>query len=176
MDLARRPPAGRRRRGAVARHPGAARPPTHPPARFGLPAAPPADSAVPAALVERLLSGIACTDDDPADSEAWVAPDGRFRLAALVGAWAKPAAVYIGHAARAAARKQRLADVAGRLTQIADELIAVQAMDAQLTRDQDQAADEWHLVPSEEALRNAHLSAAASAREAQTARQQLSEA
>jgi uncharacterized protein (TIGR02680 family) len=136
----------------------------------------PADSAVPAALVERLLSGIACTDDDPADSEAWVAPDGRFRLAALVGAWAKPAAVYIGHAARAAARKQRLADVAGRLTQIADELIAVQAMDAQLTRDQDQAADEWRLVPSEEALRNAHLAAAASAREAQTARQQLSEA
>lgn len=136
----------------------------------------PADSAVPAALVERLLSGIACTDDDPADSEAWVAPDGRFRLAALAGAWAKPAAVYIGHAARAAARKQRLADVAGRLTQIADELMAVQAKDAQLTRDQDQAADEWRLAPSEEALRNAHLAAAASAREAQTSRQQLSEA
>jgi uncharacterized protein (TIGR02680 family) len=136
----------------------------------------PADSAVPAAIVERLLSGIACTDDDPSGSEAWVAPDGRFRLAALAGAWAKPAAVYIGHAARAAARKQRLADVAGRLTQIADELMAVQAMDAQLTRDQDQAADEWRLAPSEEALRNAHLAAAASAREAQTARQQLSEA
>jgi uncharacterized protein (TIGR02680 family) len=136
----------------------------------------PADSAVPAAIVERLLSGIACTDDDPAGSEAWVAPDGRFRLAALAGAWAKPTAVYIGHAARAAARKQRLADVAGRITQIVDELMAVQAMDAQLTRDQDQAADEWRLAPSEEALRNAHLAAAASAREAQTARQQLSEA
>ncbi|XSC42457.1 hypothetical protein ACF1BQ_029100 [Bradyrhizobium sp. RDT10] len=107
----------------------------------------PTDIAVPAALVERLLSGIACTDDDPADIEAWVAPDGRFRLAALVGAWAKPAAVYIGHAARAAARKQRLADVVGRLTLIADELIAVQAMDAQLTRDQDRAADEWRLAP-----------------------------
>ena len=43
-------------------------------------------------------------------SEAWVAPDGRFRLGALAGAWAKPAAVYIGYAARAAARARRLAE------------------------------------------------------------------
>ncbi|MGA2291813.1 TIGR02680 family protein, partial [Bradyrhizobium sp.] len=136
----------------------------------------PADGAVPAALVERLLSGIACADDDPRDSEAWVAPDGRFRLAALAGAWAKPAAVYIGHAARAAARMQRLADIAGRLTHIAGELTAVQAMDAQLARDQDQAADEWRMAPTEEALRNAHLAAAAAAREVQSAREQLTEA
>jgi uncharacterized protein (TIGR02680 family) len=136
----------------------------------------PADSAVPATLVERLLSGIACTDDDPVDCEAWVAPDGRFRLAALAGAWAKPAAVYIGHTARSAARMRRLAEVAERLTQIADELMITQAMDAQLTRDQDQAADEWRLAPPEEALRNAHLAAVASAREAESARQQLTEA
>jgi uncharacterized protein (TIGR02680 family) len=136
----------------------------------------PADSAVPASLVERLLSGIACTDDDPVDCEAWVAPDGRFRLAALAGAWAKPAAVYIGHAARAAARMRRLAEVTERLTQIADELMIARAMDAQLTRDREQAADEWRLAPPEEALRNAHLAAVASAREAETARQQLTEA
>src|SRR5258705_4719969 len=57
----------------------------------------PADGTVPAALIEQVLAGIACADDDPADSEAWVAPDGRFRLAALAGAWAKPAAGHIGY-------------------------------------------------------------------------------
>ena len=135
-----------------------------------------ADGAVPSAFVERLLSGIACADRDPVDCEAWVAPDGRFRLASLAGAWTKPAAVYIGQAARAAARVQRLADIAGRLREIADELTAVQAQNAQLARDQDQAADEWRLAPAEVALRNAHLAAVASAREVQIARQQLTEA
>ena len=135
-----------------------------------------ADGAVPSGFVERLLSGIACADRDPVDCEAWVAPDGRFRLAALAGAWAKPAAVYIGHAARAAARVQRLADIAGRLREIAGELTAVQAQDAQLARDLDQAADEWRLAPAEASLRNAHLAAVASAREVQIARQQLTEA
>ena len=135
-----------------------------------------ADGAVPSAFVERLLSGIACADRDPVDCEAWVAPDGRFRLAALAGAWTKPAAVYIGHAARATARVQRLADIAGRLSEIAGELTAVGALVAQLVRDQDQAADEWRLAPAEASLRNAHLAAVAGAREVQIARQQLTEA
>jgi uncharacterized protein (TIGR02680 family) len=136
----------------------------------------PADGTVPAALIEQVLAGIACADDDPADSEAWVAPDGRFRLAALAGAWAKPAAVHIGYAARAVARARRLAEIAERLTQLADELEVVRAMAAQLALDQDLAAEEWRLAPADEALRNAHLAAAASAREVQTARQLLAEA
>ncbi len=56
----------------------------------------PRDSAVPAGIVAQMLSGIACTDDDIADAEAWISPDGRFRLGALTGAWTKPAAVHIG--------------------------------------------------------------------------------
>ena len=107
---------------------------THAPSLAGwLQADVPADGAVPADFVERVLSGIACADDDPVDSEAWVAPDGRFRLGALAGAWTKPAAVYIGHAARAAARARRLAEIAERLAQLADELAAVQAL-ARATR------------------------------------------
>jgi len=136
----------------------------------------PTGSTVPASVVEHVLSGIACADDDPIDSEAWVAPDGRFRLGALAGAWIKLAAVYIGYAARAAARARRLAEIAGRLTQIADELTALQAMHAQLVHDQNQAADEWRLAPSDEALRGAHLAASASARDAQIALQRLVEA
>jgi uncharacterized protein (TIGR02680 family) len=136
----------------------------------------PADGAVPATVVERVLSGIACAYDDPIDSEAWVAPDGRFRLGALAGAWIKPEAVYIGYAARAAARTRRLAEIAARLTQLADELMVVQAMAEQLAQDQSQAAEEWRLAPADETLRNAHLAAAIATREAETARQQLAEA
>jgi uncharacterized protein (TIGR02680 family) len=136
----------------------------------------PTGSPVPTATVERVLSGIACADDDPVDAEAWVAPDGRFRLGALAGAWAKPAAVYVGYAARAAARARRLAEIAERLTELAGELSAVHAMTEQLARDHDLAADEWRLAPADETLRNAHLAAAACARETQIARQQSTEA
>ena len=136
----------------------------------------PTGSTVPASVVEHVLSGIACADDDPIDSEAWVAPDGRFRLGALAGAWIKPAAVYIGYAARAAARARRLAEIAGRLALIAEELTALQAMHAQLLHDQNQAADEWCLAPTDEALRGAHHAAATSARDAQIALQRLTEA
>ncbi|MEN3379338.1 MAG: hypothetical protein V7604_4693 [Hyphomicrobiales bacterium] len=136
----------------------------------------PADGMVPAAVVERVLSGIACTDHDPIDSEAWVAPDGRFRLSALAGAWIKPEAVYIGYAARATARTRRRAEISARLAQLDDELIVLQAMAEQLARDQSEAAEEWRLAPLDETLRNAHLAAAAATREAEIARQQLAEA
>jgi hypothetical protein len=75
----------------------------------------PRDSTVAASVVAKVLSGIACGHNDATDAEAWVSPDGRFRLGALAGAWAKPAAVHIGHTARAAARAQRLAEIADRL-------------------------------------------------------------
>jgi len=136
----------------------------------------PSGCTVPAGAVERALSGIACADDDPIDSEAWVAPDGRFRLGALAGAWEKPAAVHIGHAARAAARMRRLAEIADRLAQLADELASVQAMVEQLARNHEQADEEWRLAPADEALRSAHLAAAASARDARIAGEKLAEA
>jgi uncharacterized protein (TIGR02680 family) len=136
----------------------------------------PAGSSVPAGIVERVLSGIACADDDSIDSESWIAPDGRFRLGALSGAWGKPAAVYIGHTARAAARARRLAEIAGRLAQLSDELTVVQAKAEQLTLDREQADEEWRLAPADEALRDAHRAAAASARAARLASEKLAEA
>ncbi|WP_420131718.1 TIGR02680 family protein [Rhodopseudomonas sp.] len=135
-----------------------------------------ADGPVPAAIVDDILAGIACAEADPTESEAWVNPDGRFRLGALAGTWDKPAAVYIGYAARAAARARRLADIADRLTIIASELDTLQVMVAQLSQDQDQAGEEWRCAPTDDALRSAHLAAAVSARAAQDALRQLSEA
>lgn len=136
----------------------------------------PAGCAVPADIVERLLSGIACADDDPVDSEAWIALDGRFRLGALSGAWGKPAAVYIGHVARAAARMRRLAEIAGRLAQLSEELTAVRVKVEQLALDRKQADEEWRLAPADEVLRGAHMAAAASAHAARLASERLAEA
>ncbi|KAA5602460.1 TIGR02680 family protein [Blastochloris sulfoviridis] len=140
-----------------------------------VPAGPP-ESGVPADIVAGILSGIACTDDDVIEAEAWVAPDGRFRLGTLAGAWTKPAAIHVGHTARAAARARRLADIAVRLTQIADERAVLQAMAAEIASDRSRADDEWRRSPTEDALRAAHLAAAAAAREAQLARVRLAEA
>ena len=59
-----------------------------------------AASGVPPEVVAQVLEGIACGDADREALEAWIAPDGRFRLGALAGAWTKPAAAHIGFAAR----------------------------------------------------------------------------
>jgi len=131
---------------------------------------------VPAAVVDAVLAGIACAADDPGDCEAWVAPDGRFRLGVLAGAWAKPDAAYIGFTARAATRARRLVVVAERLVQLSDELARLKAAEEQLERDIDRAAEEWRLAPTDDALRQAHIVATACAREFQIAREQLAAA
>lgn len=136
----------------------------------------PAGCSVPTTVVERMLSGIACADDDPIDSEAWIAPNGRFRVGSLSGAWGKPTAVYIGHAARAAARTQRLAEIADHLAQLSDELTAVRATVEQLALDREQADEEWRLAPPDETLRGAHLVATASAHTVRLTSEKLAEA
>lgn len=136
----------------------------------------PAGCIVPANIVERVLSGIACADDDPIGSEAWVAADGRFRLGALSGAWTKPDAVYIGHAARAAARTRRLAEIADRLAELSDELTAKQVAAEQLALDREEVEQEWRRSPADDMLRGAHLAATAAARAARLASDRLAEA
>ncbi|MGH8629807.1 MAG: TIGR02680 family protein [Burkholderiales bacterium] len=131
---------------------------------------------VTASFVERLLAGVACGMDDTVAAEAWVAPDGRFRLGTLAGAWAKPQAVYIGHAARAAARRRRLSKIAQRLEQIDGNLAELARQFEQLAMDRQKAEHEWRSAPSEQPLRQAHLAAATSAREFQAARERLTRA
>ncbi len=128
---------------------------------------------VPSATVERLLAGVACGDVDPGN-EAWVAPDGRFRLGTLAGAWRKREAVYIGHAARAMARTQRLAAIAQRLSELAGEDAVLAQLLGQLDDERRQAEHEWRDAPSDQALRQAWVVASSSAREFQTAGQRLS--
>jgi uncharacterized protein (TIGR02680 family) len=136
----------------------------------------PENSTVSDTTIEQILSAIACADDDIAESEAWLSPDGRFRLGALAGAWAKPAALHIGHAAREAARRHRLSEISERLARLSGELAALRAAADQLADDRLAADEEWRRVPADEALRAAHATAAATTREVQHAREKLAEA
>ena len=129
--------------------------------------------AVIPAVLQRLLEGVACGDADDGTAEAWLAPDGRFRLGALAGAWHKPRADFIGYAARAAARARRLDDIAQRLQKLTEAMDVQQQGFVQLARDQQEAAAEWQNAPADEALRTAHVEAAARAREFQAARLHL---
>ena len=129
--------------------------------------------AVDPALLMRLLEGIACSAHDDGQSEGWLAPDGRFRLGALAGAWAKPQATYIGYAARAAARARRISEIDFRLREIAEASRRIDEALAELARRQARAAAEWQGAPSDDSLRAAHADAAAGEREFQTARNRL---
>ncbi|MFT0534455.1 TIGR02680 family protein [Castellaniella hirudinis] len=123
-----------------------------------------------------LLSGIACGPQDDPAAEAWVSPGGRFRLGPLTGFWQKPSAEHIGHAARTAARQRRLRQLGAWLDELADRLDALAQQAAQCQQDQRQAAHEWQTAPSDEALRAAHIQAAASAREYAAAQERLRQA
>jgi uncharacterized protein (TIGR02680 family) len=136
----------------------------------------PTDSAIPAATVDRLLAGIACGTVDPGDVEAWVSPDGRFRLGGLTGAWTKGQAIYVGFAARAAARVRRLDEIDVRLGELAEELAEIARHLTGVTEDLRQAEWEWRNAPSDQALREAHLAAAAAARAFRDAEERVAEA
>ena len=128
---------------------------------------------VPADIVARILGGIACGDQDPDDADTWIAADGRFRVGALAGAWRKPAAIHIGFAARAAARAQRLAEIAVRLRELASENAILSAQLTRHAQAEQEAAEEWRDAPSDDALHKAHLMAAACARAFQDAADRL---
>jgi uncharacterized protein (TIGR02680 family) len=134
------------------------------------------DSGVAATTVQALLDSVACGAEDDGAAEAWVASDGRFRLAGLTGAAVPVPARHIGHAARQAARERRLAEIAQRLTDVAAEQAALQARGDQLDARERRAAEEWQQAPSDQALRRAVEQAAAAARGQALARQREAEA
>lgn len=148
----------------------------------------PAASTVQAETVGRLLASVACMEakgdaegvvaglDADIEAETWVATDGRYRIGTLAGAWHKPQAVYIGHAARALARRQRLDAIAARLGELQHALADCALQVEQLAADRHQAEQEWRQAPSDQALRQALVETAASAREVQLARDRLQQA
>ncbi|MBC7452922.1 MAG: TIGR02680 family protein [Massilia sp.] len=120
---------------------------------------PAANAAVGQEMIVRLLRGIACGEREAVDAEAWVAPDGQFRIGPLRGAWSKPAAEYIGAASRALARQRRLDELATQIADLLEQLALSRALEAQVGARQELAAVEWRAAPSDEAVRAAHVDA-----------------
>lgn len=137
---------------------------------------PPDDCGITADTIAGLLAGIAFGEQDRADAESWLAPDGRFRLGSLAGAWRKPAAVYIGHAAREQARRERLAAIVIELEQL-DVAAAELAQQRDTLADEHALAErEWREAPSDQPLRAAIAEAEAAAGDVGRARVRLEQA
>ncbi|MFO7647883.1 TIGR02680 family protein [Halomonas campaniensis] len=133
----------------------------------------PEHSPVSQRVVEALLAGIGL---GASDTVAWVSPDGAWRLGPLGGQWGKGEAIYIGHAAREAARQRRLAEIAETLEGLAGEVAGIAAdldhLDACL-----QVADrEWQQRPTAQTLRDAHAAEAAARRARDTQAERLEQA
>ena len=127
-------------------------------------------SSASAQVVAAVLDSIACSEVPLPDAEAWISPDGAFRLGALQGAWAKTNAEFIGHAAREAARLARLAALALELERIAAALAELDARSEQLEDLRQLGLADQAGAPSDEALLQAHAKcgvAEANRREAQ---------
>ncbi|MEU2583499.1 TIGR02680 family protein [Streptomyces avermitilis] len=138
-------------------------------------------AAVGERTVERLLASIGLAgkngerSGEPSweadgNDDTWVSTDGRFRVGALTGSWAKDSAQYVGEGAREQARRARLGELRTELValtaereQLAEELRAVAERRAVL--DAELAA-----VPGDDDLRHAHARVTAAVDAAQRAR------
>ena len=117
------------------------------------------DSAgVAVADVHRLLAAIGLGESD---EPVWVSEGGRFRNGVLRGAWHKPAAAFIGHAAREAARQARLAELRDRADAAGAELTTLEQRLAALTERHAQLEREVTELPSDSAVRDADSALAA---------------
>lgn len=133
----------------------------------------PDGSTIQAGLITALLSSVAYGHNDVMSAESWIAGDGRYRLGALAGAWQKNEAVYIGHTARAQARKRRLDEVA-RLIDELDRIAAdIERRFAGLHADRERSRQELDTAPSDVTLREAVLAAASAGQEVARAHQRL---
>jgi uncharacterized protein (TIGR02680 family) len=89
--------------------------------------------------------------------ETWVAPDGRFRVGVLTGAWRKPAAEYVGRGARETARRALLAQRRAELAEVHEELRRIAAASAVVAQRQARLDAQLAAVPHDGELRAAHV-------------------
>jgi uncharacterized protein (TIGR02680 family) len=108
--------------------------------------------------VRGLLSAIGLGESD---APVWVSGAGHFRNGVLRGAWHKPAAAYIGHTAREAARHARLAELQQRATATRAELAAIERQLDGLTRRQALLERELTELPADTEVRDADSALAA---------------
>jgi uncharacterized protein (TIGR02680 family) len=126
---------------------------------------------VQAKTVAAVLGSIACAEQELVEAETWISPSGEFRAGNARGAWTKSEAQYIGHAAREAARRARLEQIAVRLAEIDAAIADCDAAAAEVTALREAARQEYESAPSDEGLLHLHArhnSAEQQRRDAQT--------
>ncbi|MDB5973071.1 MAG: hypothetical protein JWQ90_5521 [Hydrocarboniphaga sp.] len=136
----------------------------------------PAQGAAAAAATETitaLLDSIAASDADDQHSEAWISPQGRFRIGPVQGAWSKPQAEFVGHAAREAARQQRLAQIAQRLDELELQAQELQAQRDDAAQTRDAIRRELETAPSDDALLRAQAAFTEAERQRRLAQERL---
>ncbi len=113
----------------------------------------PQAGAVSDSVLNALLAAIGWGQSD---HNAWIDNSGQWRLGPLQGCWQKDEAEYIGHAAREAARRRRLAALAIEIGDRERNLAALEQQLKQLGRRKTQLDEEWKTAPDDEFLRQAH--------------------
>ena len=131
---------------------------------------------IDSANLTALLRSVACGEAEPATAETWVSPGGEFRVGNVRGAWMKPGARYIGHAARETARRARLDVIATRLDELLADLTTHESAVAQLRADREQARNEYALAPSDDSLHRWHAENNAAESRRRSAQDRLGEA
>ncbi len=123
-----------------------------------------------------LLRSVACAEDEPVDAETWISPSGQFRVGTVRGAWTKPGARYIGHAAREAARRARLDEIATRLNELAAALVAQASAAERLAALREDARSEYARAPADDGLLRWHAENNAAEQRRREAQMRLGEA
>ncbi|MFG2182093.1 TIGR02680 family protein [Streptomyces abikoensis] len=118
-------------------------------------------AAVGEETVTRLLAAVGLGEAGGAAS--WAAADGRFRVGALTGRWAKSAAEYIGEGAREEARRSRMATLSAELASLRDDLAATVAEAEAIVARRHALDAELAAVPDDAPLRQAYAQEAAAA-------------
>ncbi|MFE1437199.1 TIGR02680 family protein [Streptomyces sp. NPDC058739] len=118
-------------------------------------------AAVDEDTVARLLAAIGAGDDSRTGT--WVTSDGRFRVGALTGRWAKAAAEYVGEGARQEARRARIAALHAELGLLRKDADAAEAQAAQVAERRGTLDAELGGVPDEGPLARAHAQVTAAA-------------
>lgn len=136
----------------------------------------PAGCAIAEDALVALLHGVAWGPEDRADAEAWLSPDGRFRIGTLAGAWHKPEARYIGRTAREHARQRRLDEIAGALAELDAAGAELDRLVRALEAERAHADQEHRDAPSDQRLKSAIATAGIAGQVATNARQRVAQA
>ncbi|WP_229712935.1 TIGR02680 family protein [Streptomyces fuscichromogenes] len=107
--------------------------------------------------VQRLLAAIALVDvGKDGDSRTWVSIDGRFRVGALTGGWAKDSAQYVGEGARERDRRNRIGELLVEQAALAAEGEQLAGERGVVYERRTVLDAELAVVPGEDDLRHAH--------------------